>query len=71
MTRRCYSMAGSHQALDIPCDFCIWPAVFHWTRTYPDVLLCASCLKEYPEAQTAAATKCWCQHCMESQTSSR
>ena len=50
-------MGGSHQALDIPCDFCIWPAVFHWTDTYPDVLLCRACLAAYPEAHTAHGTK--------------
>ena len=32
------------------CDYCPGDAVFHWTDTYPDVMLCASCLELYPEA---------------------
>jgi hypothetical protein len=24
-------------------------AVFHWRKTYPDLLLCARCLSAYPE----------------------
>lgn len=32
------------------CDYCPSEAVFHWRTTYPDLMLCRSCLELYPEA---------------------
>ena len=40
---------GAHASTRTPCTLCDQPAIFHWTQTYPDLLLCAECLVCYPE----------------------
>lgn len=56
MSRRCRSWGGPHHAYLVHCSLCDRVAVYHWTRTYPDLLLCRRCLRDFPEAQEAAAT---------------
>jgi hypothetical protein len=47
---RCSECPPWHQHPGVSCDLCDQVAVFHWTKTYPDLLLCAECLDCYPEA---------------------
>jgi hypothetical protein len=50
-------MGGEHKDPWVQCDFCDQAAVYHWRDTYPDLLLCARCLKDYPEAQEPGGTE--------------
>lgn len=59
MTRQCNSWGDRHAGPWVPCEFCEGVAVFHWTTTYPDLLLCRDCLYNYPEAQGTRLTDCY------------
>jgi len=56
MTVRCFSVQGRHADRTVQCTYCQHTAAFHWTATYPDVLLCEECLDLFPEAQEARVT---------------